>query len=362
MPVVKLNKDRLTYVDVARLAGVTPATVSRVLNNASNVAPRTRARVLKAIRATGYKPLSAARMLARQRHETIGLIFEREHTNSYYGARLMEGISQALTENGLKLAMGAVSWSSRAEEIERLPLLSTVSVDGLILDVAQISGDVDAVVAKLGLPYVYVNLSGSRPCNTIMPDDVAGGETATQYLIDAGHRNIAYIPCYHRLRHSCQADRMKGYVQAMTRASLPPIPLWDEPLKWLYGRDDEYLGRTKLFREKYGVTAIVTHAMFEAVRTLFACYQLGLKAPRDMTIVACDMDPTVWVAPVAIPCVHFDRLEMGKLAVEMLLRRIANSGQDVPTHRYRGKLVEEPRSWRGDGRVDGMSAEEGKKP
>ena len=151
---------------------------------------------------------------------------------------------------------------------------------------------------------------------------------------------------------------MRGYFQAMVRAGLTPVPLWDKPLEWLYGKADDYLQRVKLFHEEYGVTAMVAHSMIEAVRMLFACYQLGLKSPEDVALIACDLDPSVWLAPVRIPCVHFDRIEMGRLAVEMLLRRMENPGEDVPTHFYRGKLVLEPRDWAGDGKVDGLSPEE----
>jgi DNA-binding LacI/PurR family transcriptional regulator len=128
--------NKLTHIDIARLVGVGTSTVSRVLNNSKRVAPRTREKILNAIRTTGYRPSSAARMLVRQKHDTIGLIFEREHIKTYYGSCLIEGVSEKLAESGQRLAMGMVSWQSRVEEIEDLPLLRTVSVDGLIFDIS----------------------------------------------------------------------------------------------------------------------------------------------------------------------------------------------------------------------------------
>jgi len=337
---VLTSQNKITSVEVARLAGVAHATVSRVVNNPGIVAPDTREKVLKAIRATGYKPSSSARMLVRQKQETIGLIFEREHIKTYYGACLIEGVSETLAKTGQRLAMAMVNWHSPVEEIEDLPLLRTVSVDGLILDLHALKGDQDAVVARLGLPYININPSGYRPYNTIMPDHVSGARDATQYLIDRGHRKIAYIPSPEQNLHSSQPDRMKGYAEAMIKAGLPPIPLWDVPLM----KDDypveDYITRVKLFKEKYGCTAMVAYSAIEAPRTLYACYQVGLKVPHDLSIVGCDYDPVMQAIPVAITCFHFDRTAMGKQAVEMLDQRIINPGTDIPSITLHSTLIE----------------------
>ncbi len=335
-----ISKTKITSVEVARLAGVAHATVSRVVNNPDIVAPDTREKVLKAIRATGYKPSSSARMLVKQKHETVGLIFEREHIKTYYGACLIEGVSETLARTGQRLAMAMVNWHSRVEEIEDLPLLRTVSVDGLILDIHALEGDQDAVVARLGLPYININPFGYRPYNTIMPDHVSGARDATQYLIDRGHRKIAYIPSPGQNLHCSQPDRMKGYAEAMIKAGLQPIPLWDVPLTAVANPVEDYITRTKLFKEKYGCTAVVAYNAIEAPRVLYACYRLGLQVPQDFSIVACDYDPVMQVLPVEITCYHFDRTAMGKRAVEMLNQRIKNPEMDIPSINLNSTLVE----------------------
>lgn len=336
------SRKRVTCMDVAQLAGVTIGSVSRVLNGAANVTPQVREKVMRAADMLNYRPSAAARMLARQRHETVGLVFEREHVTTLYGAQLMEGICGALTENGLRLATGMVQWKSRVEQVEELPMIRTASVDGLVLDIAQIEGDVDAMAGRLRIPYVLINPSGSRPYNRISPNDEPVAVQATTYLIERGHRRIAYIPCPINVTHSSQADRMNGYAGAMQRAGLPPIPMWDKPLTRKVGGDgeeDDYIVRMRIFHREHRCTAVVCYSYVEAIRMLYSCFQLGLKVPEDVSLIACDHAPQPDITPVPITCFHLDRYEMGRLAVKMLLQRIEENGAAVPSITYDGTFV-----------------------
>ncbi len=353
MPIVKLDKSRLTYRDVARIAGVAPATVSRVLNKSTKVAPGTRDRVLAAIKDTGYKPMFAARMLARQRHETIGLIFEKEHVKTYYGAGLIEGLAEALTEKGLHLALNMISWDGTPGDLGRLPILETRSVDGLVLDVAQLGEGIAEIVAESGLPAVFVNPTEPMEHNAIVPDDLGASRMATEYLIGKGHTKIGYMPCYRQETHHSQRDRMKGYVETMTAAGLEPMPRWDCPPKRILGPRTDYHERLDLYRIEYGATAIVAYSMIEAIPLAFACSQLGLSIPGDVELVGCDYDPSIQIVPVQIPCVYLDRAKMGRIAIEMLLRCIENPKEDIPSYAYRGEFFVEPRDWYRDGTVGG---------
>jgi DNA-binding LacI/PurR family transcriptional regulator len=343
----EVRKKKPSVIDVARLAGVDHSTVSRFLNNNPNVAVATGEKIRQAIKMTGYKPFGSARSLVLRRHETVGLVFEKEHVNTFYGARLIEGVTEKLSETGNRLAMGMIRWYRPATEIEDLPLLRMHSIDGLILDVAQISGDLDAVVYRLGLPYVYVNPAGGRPFNTIIPNDVSVAKMAVQYLIDRGHRKIGYIPCYKETQHSSQPDRMKGYVEAILQAGLQPVPLWDKPLEEIHKEDSDYDLRLKIYRQEYGCTAIVANSGTEALRMLFACYKAGVKVPAEMAMIGCDFTPTMTETPVPIPCIHLDRLKMGQRAVQMLMERIKEPERDIPTVYFEGSLIEDPRNWYG---------------
>ncbi len=331
---------RVTCMDVARLAGVTIGSVSRVFNHASNVSADIHARVMQAAGALNYRPSAAARMLARQSHETIGLMMETEHVRTMYGAALIEGLTERLSESGRRLALGMVPWQSPAERLLDLPMLKTLSVDGLILDLAQIQGDIDAVVARLGVPYVSINPSGSRPYNAIMPDDVAVGQTATQYLIDRGHQRIAFISTGRNVHHSSGPDRMRGYARAMGQAELPLIPGWDEPVERIYAPQDEYAQRCRLYFEKHRCTAVVCLSTIEAMRMYIGALQMQARVPQDIALVACDVASMAEVFPLPMPSVHLDRSDMGRMAIDMLLERIARPGVDLPTVYYQGKMLD----------------------
>lgn len=336
------NKGPLTSVDVARLAGVAPSTISRVLNRAGGFSKQTERRVLEVVRKTGYRPSSAARSLSRQTHGTIGLITEIEGQPGYYGPQLIRGISLALSKFSRRLAMDTVHRGDDASGIERLPLFQARSVDGFIFDTHQAAGDLQGMANHLSLPYVFVNSRYTLPYNTIMPDDVDAARQATEYLIKQGHKRIGYFPSAVTQVHSSQENRMKGYLQAVVNAGLQPVPLWDVPLekagKWLTVED--YIPRLKRFLDDYKCTAVVTYHAFAAACVFGGCYQLGVRVPRDLSIIACDYDPILEYLPVRVTSVHLDRTEIGQLAVEMLLQQIDNpeDSRNVPTILVEGSL------------------------
>lgn len=334
-----IEKSRATCIDVARLAGVGHSTVSRVVNNPELVAPGTRKKVFEAMQMTGYKPSSAARMLVRQKSDTIGLVITKEHFSCFYGTQLIDGLLETLTNKGLKLAMSTIPSSAPIEEFDKLPILKSLSVDGLIFDLVQVGGDLDLLIARLGLPYIFVNPQTKREFNAILPDDISVAKQATQYLIERGHRKIGYMPGSGLAAHSSQSDRRKGYAEAMIKHDLKPIPLWDVPLTAVKKPVQDYYDRTKFYFEKNGCTAIVAYNGIEAARIIFAAYQLGLRIPADLSIVACDSDPVIDVPPVDITSFHFDRNAMGQKAVEMVEARIHNGGRDIRSVEFQGILI-----------------------
>lgn len=336
------GRSRVTCIDVARMVGVAPSTVSRVINSSHRVSAQTRGRVMSAIKATGYRPLQSASSLPRGTHGTIGLISEIEDAHAdatSYSTELISGVSFAITRFGLRLAMDMVHVRAEAHEIESLPLFQTVSIDGLILDVCNVRGNVGEVADELRLPVVFVNAPEPRSFNTVMPDDTAVARSATDYLIQRGHRRIGYIPSAGVNKHSSQPRRMNGYVQAMLKAQLQPLPLWDVPTLGDGYQNADYIERLRHYQSQ-GCTGIVVYNAPAAAYVLRACVQLGVSVPKDMSIISCDFDPMVKYAVVPITCFKLDRVKMGTLAVEMLGRRIENHSLNVPSIFLTGELKE----------------------
>jgi LacI family transcriptional regulator len=295
---------------------------------------------MHAIKTTGYRPLQAASALPRRTHGTIGLISEvEEDQENSYSADLIRGVSFALTRSGLRLAMDMVHVRSDAHAIEALPLLQSVSIDGMILDVCNVRGNVGEVADQLRIPVIFVNAPEPRTFNTVMPDDLTVARSAADYLIERGHRRVGYIPGAELNQHSSQALRMNGYTQALLKAGLQPLTLWDVTMSG-HGYDlPNYVARIRAYREQ-GCTAIVTYNAPAAAYLLRACVNIGLSVPRDLSIISCDHDPMLSFAVVPITCFRLNRVEMGRIAVEMLLRRIEDGSPNVPSVFLTGELKE----------------------
>lgn len=341
------QKKQITSADVAMLAGVHKASVSRALNGGRNVSKQTKQRVLDAVKMLNYRPSSAARMLSRQEHEAIGLLTEIESESmSSYGSTLVQGISKSLTEKGYRLAISAVHWGSTAESIQNLPLFRTASIDGIIFDAHRLEGNLDSLVANLGISAVFVNPINPRSFNTVMPDDVHVAKTATEYLIHYGHKNIAYVPCT-STTHCSQPNRMRGYMDALAGASLIPqpfcrIPNVEKTVGSVYLTFPESSSCLELrnYLKNNEVTGFVTYGVFEAIWLVSSLLQLGFKVPHDVSVIACDFDPVMQFLSVPVTGIYLDRVEMGMIAAEMLIEKKSNGNASIPSIFVKGKLKE----------------------
>jgi LacI family transcriptional regulator len=340
------DKKLPTIKEVAQLAGVSAITVSRVQTGSSTVSPKTRIKVLEAIQETGYKRFLAASNLARQKSETIAIIKEAESITSsnVEGTVLTESVAHVLNEYGYRLVLDTIPSRSSREELTHMAVLKNIGIDGLILRVVNQSRDFQSVVASLDIPHIFVNPTYHETYNAVMCDDALVGNMATSYLIQRGHRNIGYVPHIQQTPHASRYDRLTGYSQAVVGAGLERIHLEEffsrpvDTAESIYG--PQYVNCIRHYREKYYCTAVVTYDAATAVVVWIACRELNLRVPEDISIISCDYDPITQIAMLPITCFQFDRAEMGKLAVEMLLERIENHKKDVQSVWVRGDLKE----------------------
>ncbi|MEN8253985.1 MAG: LacI family DNA-binding transcriptional regulator [Verrucomicrobiota bacterium] len=337
----------VTIVDVAKACGVHSSTVSRALNNRPEISPALRKKVFEVARKLNYRPSAAARVMGGFGNETIGLVTEIESGFTSYGASLIEGISLAVSSMDLKLATNAVHWGSSSEEIQRLPVFKTDCLDGVILDVHRSEGNIEPVVQGFGIPFVFVNPANKKELNAVMPDDVAVAEQATRYLLDRGHRAVAYVPCL-KTSHCSQAERMQGYRNAMRDSgNLSPL-LFEmagklaervDHLKWNVPSQE---GAEKLasYLRTHSVSGFVTYSSFEAAWLCSALPGLGCRIPEDISIVSCDYAAVLEYLLVPVTSFVLDRVKMGQMAVEMLQERIDGKGEDRPAILVEGVLWE----------------------
>ncbi len=337
MTVLSRSK-RATARDVARLAGVVQSTVSRVLNNAPNVDPELRARVLNAVTALNYRPLQAARALALERHETIGVVVDEELLGYYYGAALLSGASLAAADRGWRMQMCAVRTPATLQDCEALPVFRTRSMDGVLLDVTPASTLLEDLLARAGIAYVSVNPSGDHTHNAIMLDDIGVAQQAAEYLIARGHRRIAYVP-FHQQEHSSHLKRMQGYVRALTAAGLQPLPLWDQPLPPPDETPQELHRRLAYWQTACGCTALLTYNGTLAPRVFCACCELNWRIPEAVSLMSCDTSPALGLLPKIVTHMALERIDMGRRAVALLAQRLIAQA-DVPSITLQGELRE----------------------
>jgi DNA-binding LacI/PurR family transcriptional regulator len=266
-------------MDVARLAGVSHQTVSRVLNDHKNVSEQTRLRVRAAIAELGYRPDRAARALVTGTSKVIGVVAQN---SSLYGpASMLTAFEEAAQATGFAVNVGSVrSLDARsiADAVER-HLDQRVAGLVVIAPVESANAALDQVPDDI--PLVTIDGDPARATELVTVDQEAGGYAATKHLLDAGHRTVWHV--------SGPADwfdsqgRVAGWRRALTERGLEPPPLM--PADWSAAsgfRAGQVIGRMN------EVTAVFAANDHLALGIMLALHELGRRVPRDISVVGFD--------------------------------------------------------------------------
>ncbi len=306
---------RVTMSDVARAAGVSMKSVSRVINREPNVTEKLRARVQAAIGQLGYVPDQAARSLAGGRAFTIGILYDNPSPN--YTMKLQSGAYRACRDHGHHLLIEhlAVQRDDLAQQLSAM--LLNCRVDGLILTppVTDCALVLDELEAR-GIPYVRVapGAFGGRAPSVAMDDEGAARELA-EHLLSHGHRRFGIVngPEMHSAAH----DRRKGFMGALAAAGCPP------PTEAYGGFEFEAGIRAGLaLLDGAGrPTAIFAGNDDSAAGVMAAASQIGLKVPDQLSVVGFDDS---WIALSVWPpltTIYQPITEIAATAATMLIER-----------------------------------------
>jgi DNA-binding LacI/PurR family transcriptional regulator len=304
--------------DVARLAGVSHQTVSRVVNGHDNLRPATRDRVLEAIRQLGYRPNPAARALVTRRSATIGVVGSR---GGFWGPSTVHRTVQAAgREAGYFVSSASLPALTRDDLLDAIDHLRDQSVEGIVLIAATDEAlEVARAQADLGLPVVVVEGEESRARWTVGVDQVAGAALATEHLLALGHTEVVHLAGPQSWSEG--RARLAGHQQAMYAAGLRPSP----PVEgdWT-ARCGFELGQELARRpEVSGIFCANDHM---AIGLLRALQEAGRSVPGDVSVVGFDDIPE---APYLIPpltTVRQDFTAVGRRAIEILRTAIAGTG------------------------------------
>ena len=313
----------VTRNDVARLAGVSPALVSYVLNNGPRpVSENKRARILQAIRELDYQPSAVARNLRLQRTSTLGLILP--DTQNPYFSEVSRGIEWIAFENRYTVILCHSGYSLK-RELQYIDTLRRQRVAGVIWIPATANLEPYHRLVKFGVPTVLLDRSipgSSVPA--VVADNFRGGYLATQHLIQLGHRRIGSISRPVDLSHS--QGRIHGYLAALGDNGIPIDERLIAPGGYLL--ED---GR-KAFKQLMGLedppTAIFAYNDIMAIGALRAAHQVGLHVPDDFSIVGFDNIPEADFTCPALTTISQPKFDMGRTGTELLLKMI--SGASCP--------------------------------
>ena len=312
--------DAPTLQQVANQAGVSPATVSRVLNGYPHVRADVRQRVLDAIAKLQYRPNRVAQRLRGNHSRLIGIVVT-DITNPFFST-IMASIEQVFFEYGYSVLMSNTSADIR-KELDYLNMMENEGVAGLI--VAPTSENVKRVVemAEGGLPLVVIDRrlknSEARHLDMVLADNTEGAYRAVNHLIRLGHKRVGLIGGPQHLTSG--RERLEGYYMAMREAGLPVLEEWVQLGD--HRSDSGFALMNKLLECRSPITAVFTGNNMMTLGALNALHMKGKRIPQEMAIVG--FDDMEWSTSLNPPltAVSQSTAEMGVQAAKLLLERIA---------------------------------------
>lgn len=325
--------------DVAEEAGVSPSTVSHILNNTTkfSFSDETKEKVFAAAERLQYVPSEAAKTLGfgrttgKSRSKLIGIVIpqteERRKESPIMFGNPFYGTFLSAVETEMRKAGYHILLSGTNPGQSYLEIVKRRTLDGVIIIGAYPSKD-EEEYKQYEVPTVLVDCYGSDNgfFYNIRTNDRVGGYMATKYLIDKGHRNIGIVTGEIK-ENGVNSERYRGYLDAMKEAGINPQKKWlfESYVDYQYGVE---VAR-KLSQDRRGITALFSTADITAMGLLGEFHELGISVPDDISVVGFDDIDYAKMCSPRLTTIRQNVTEKGKKAAQMLIR--AASGQTV-TH------------------------------
>jgi LacI family transcriptional regulator len=311
-----------TLHDVARMAGVSISTVSRILNGTAKVSDGKRDLVMEAVQRLDFRLNLAARGLKTGSTMTFGILIQ--DVESAYFTLLMKGIEVGLDKSGYVPFIVSGHWNL-ADELQSVSLLVSRKVDGLIVVEGHMTDEQLKQFAR-SQPVVVVGRNLVAPnLKSFHSDQVHGAYLATRHLLDLGHRCIGYLGGPNNQRDA--VDRQEGYLRAMREAGIMP------KLEWMqdggFVEDKGQAAMDKLLDLKPRPTAVFAANDQSAYGARMALYRRNLHVPNDVSLVGLDDLPASSNTTPPLTTVHQPIFESGQYAAQTLLQMV---GVEVPAN------------------------------
>lgn len=322
MPENETSSNPVTLLDVAREAGVSPSTVSRILNGTATVSAVKRKAVEDAIKKMGFEPNPLAQSLKSGRSMTVGIVVQ--DISSPFFSEILRGVDDGLNSTGYASVIVSGHWNA-SEEAARIKLLLARKVDGLIL----LSGRIeDKAVLQFATQRPIVATGSSLKSPTAIGfklDNQNGAYQAVRHLIELGHRRIAFVTG--PSNNTDANERLTGYKQALESADIP-----FEPGLVVEGDFHEASGLmavNRLFDTQQQFSAIFAGNDLIAYGVRLSLYRKGIRVPEDISLIGFDDLPGSLYTTPPLTTIRQPLYDMGLIATTALLGLIGGKPVDV---------------------------------
>lgn len=330
----------VTIKDVARAANVAPSTVSRVIANNPRISKETKRKVKKAMEDLGYHPNLNARSLAIQSTQTIGIVMPSSgdvvFQNPFFPS-VLQGISEGAREKNYALHMTTGKLEKETFEAV-INMVQGKRVDGMILLNSKVEDKVISYLRKIDFPFVIIGKPSKHieEITHVDNDNVRAMREATEYLIDLGHRDIAFIGG--SLELMVTVDRLNGYKQALKNANIP--------LKSEYILHEEFLREggqeavVELMALEKRPTSLVVVDDLMALGVLSTLHELGIKVPEEISVVSFNNVLLSELSNPPLTSMDINIFDLGYQVSRNLIQKIQNSSEPTKRIIIPHKLVE----------------------
>ncbi|GAA3394761.1 LacI family DNA-binding transcriptional regulator [Cryptosporangium minutisporangium] len=303
---------RVVMADVARLAGVSHMTVSRVLNDSTAVSATTRARVRAAMTTLGYRPNTAARALATGRTRQLGVV--SVNTTLFGPASMLVAIERAARDAGYAVSIASLREPDQRSLDEAFDHLTAQSIEGIVAITPRAGIAAALRQAPRGVPLVAVE-GGEGPMPTVAVDQYLGAVRATRHLISLGHRRIAHIAGPDDWHEA--GERERGWRDSLSAAGLEPTA----PLRGDWSPRAGYeAGRALAERREHTAVFVANDQM--AIGVLRAFAEAGIDVPGDVSVVGFDDIPEAAYFAPPLTTLRQDFGEVGRRSLALLVEQV----------------------------------------
>ncbi|WIV10498.1 LacI family DNA-binding transcriptional regulator [Proteiniborus sp. MB09-C3] len=314
-----------TIKDVAKMAGVSISTVSRVINNSKPVSTEIRQKVLEVINELGYKPNEIARTLVTKKSFLIGVIVT--DLGDAYIAQLVRGIEEVGKMYDYDILLCS-TYGDKATELKFIQLLSRKQVEGIIMVSDSLNSEIDKQIKEFKIPFVYLNryfYTADFP--TVAINSLEATYEMTNYLINLGHENIAYISSS-KEDHSLELLKVEGYKKAILENEG-----FEENIFYAKGRgiDDGYEVCRDIIGHNNDITAIFCSHDELAIGVLNYLYDNNIKVPNDISVAGYGDIKMASMFRPRLTTIKEPFYDIGAVAIRRIIKEIKKESNDNDT-------------------------------